>query len=248
MRLEPLGNRVSVYVSERHHFTTDTILLTHFAAVKTHDRVVDLGTGCGTIPLLLIRENSPKEIYAVDIQTEAIELLQHSIGENLQNGIISAQIIKPMLGDIRNIRELLPTGETDVVICNPPYKLPGSGIVNPDDSKKTARHEVDCTLEDICAAAKWLLKSGGRFVMCQRPERLTDVLTTLRAYDLEPKRLRLVQGRIHKAPKLFLIEAKRGAKPGYMDVQPALIVENGDGFTPEMLAIYGSYKEGYEHG
>ena len=248
MRHEPLGNGVTVYVSERHHFTTDTILLAHFAEVRKHDRVVELGAGCGTIPLLLIRDISPKEINAIEIQEEAVNLLSKSIEQNIRDGVTAVRCIRPILGDIRSIRELLPAGESDVVICNPPYKLPGSGIENPDDSKRTARHEVDCTLEDICAAARWLLKSGGRFVMCQRPERLTDVLTTLRAYDLEPKRLRLVQGRSDKAPKLFLIEAKRGAKPGYMDVLPVLVVEDENGFTDEMRAVYGSYKEGHEHG
>ena len=248
MRPEPLGSGVTVYVSDRHHFTTDTILLAHFAGVRKHDRVVELGTGCGAIPLLLIRDISPKEIYAIDIQEEAIDLLQKSIELNLSRGIEAARCIQPIHGDLRDVHALLPAGESDVVICNPPYKLPGSGIENPDGSKRTARHEVDCTLDDVCAAARWLLKSGGRFVMCQRPERLTDVMTTLRAYNLEPKRLRLVQGRVDKTPKLFLIEAKRGAKPGYMDVLPALIVEDHNGFTAEMRGIYGSYKEGYDNG
>ena len=83
-------------------------------------------------------------------------------------------------------------------------------------------------------------------MICQRPERLTDVLSSLRAHELEPKRLRLVQGRADKAPKLFLCEAKRGAKPGYMDVLPTLIIEDKDGFTEEMKQIYGVYKEGHD--
>ena len=77
---------------------------------------------------------------------------------------------------------------------------------------------------------------------------LTDVLGLMREHDLEPKRLRFVQGRSDKAPKLFLVEAKRGAKPGYMDVLPALIIEDENGFTPEMRAVYGCYKDGYDYG
>lgn len=248
MRLEPLGSGVAVFVSTRHHFTTDTILLADFAAVKDYDRVVELGTGCGTIPLLLVREHMPKSVHAVDIQEDAIELLTRSIDYNAEQGHGSVHCITPMLGDIRRIRELLPAGKSDVVICNPPYKLKGAGITNPDGSKKTARHEVSCTLDDICDAAKWLLKYSGRFVMCQRPERLTDVLSSLREHDLEPKRLRFVQGRADKAPKLFLVDAKRGAKHGYMDVLPTLVVEDEEGFTPEMLKIYGTYKDGHHHG
>lgn len=246
MRFEPLGNGVEVCVSDRHHFTTDTILLADFARVKNGERVAELGAGCGTIPFLMIRNDSPKEIYAVEIQNDAAELMNESIRHNLANGIENAGVIRPLCGDLRAIRELLPAGETDLVVCNPPYKRAGSGIENPDDGKKTARHEASCTLDDICAAANWLLRFAGRFVMCQRPERLTDVLTTLRAYDLEPKRLRLVQGRADKPPKLVLVEAKRGAKPGYMDVEPALIIEDENGFTPGMRAIYGCYKDGYD--
>lgn len=247
MRLEPLGSGAAVYVSDRHHFTTDTILLAHFASPRRSERIVELGAGCGTIPLLLIRDASPLSIRAVEIQDEAIDLLTRSIAYNIQNGVDRAACITPMHADIRDIRDLLPAGESDLVICNPPYKRPGSGVENPDKSKKTARHEADVTLDEIIGAAQWLLRCGGRFVMCQRPERLTDVLSSLRGHDLEPKRLRFVQGRADKAPKLFLIEAKRGAKLGYMDVMPALIVENEGGFTAEMRAIYGTYKDGHDN-
>lgn len=246
MRIEPLGGGVQIYVTEIHHFSTDTILLAHFAAAKNGDRVVELGTGCGTIPLLIIRDCAPAQIRALDIQPEAVELLRQSLVLNLQNGTKRAALIEPVCGDLRDIRTLFEAGESDLVICNPPYKLSGAGLTNPDPSKTTARHESDCTLDDICEAARWLLRFGGRFVLCQRPERLTDVLAALRAHDLEPKRLRMVQGRIDKAPKLFLCEAKRGAKSGYMDVLPALIVEDENGFTDEMKSIYGSYKEGHD--
>ena len=243
MRLEPLGNGVEVFVSDNHRFSTDTILLAHFAGVKNGERVVELGTGCGTIPLLIIRDRAPREIYAIDIQKEAIDLLTAGIRYNLDKGINGADRIIPILGDIKSISERLPAGESDLVICNPPYKRGGAGLTNPETAKKTARHETECTLDDICKAARWLLRFGGRFVLCQRPERLTDVLSAMRAHDMEPKRLRLVQGRADKAPKLFLCEAKRGAKPGYMDVLPTLIIEDENGFTAEMNEIYGSYKE-----
>ncbi|MBQ3264499.1 MAG: methyltransferase [Ruminococcus sp.] len=250
MRIEPLGNGVEVYVTDAHHFSTDTILLAHFAAVKDGERVVELGTGCGTIPLLLIRERQPKSIIAVDIQQGAIDLLEKSIAHNLENGIDRAGLIYPVLGDIKEIpasgHACLQAGESDLVICNPPYKLGGAGIKSPDQAKNIALHETECTLDDICQAASRLLRFGGRFVICQRPERLTDVLTSLREHDLEPKRLRMVQGRANKAPKLFLCEAKRGAKQGYMDVLSSLIVEDENGFTAEMRQIYGTYKDGHD--
>lgn len=246
MRIEPLGKGVEIFVSDTHHFTTDTILLADFASVKDGDRVTELGTGCGTIPLLIIRDHAPKSVTAIEIQPEALALLEKSIEHDRQKGINAVGCISPVLGDLREVCQTMAAGEQDVVICNPPYKLGGAGITNPDGAKKTARHEGECTLDDICSAAKRLLRFGGRFVMCQRPERLTDVLACMREHDLEPKRLRMVQGRASKAPKLFLCEAKRGARPGYMDVLPALIVEDENGFTAEMKAIYGCYKEGYD--
>lgn len=245
MRAEPLGNGVQVFVTDTHHFSTDTILLANFAAAKNGERVVELGTGCGTIPLLLIRDRTPESITAIDIQKEAIDLLQNSIAHNTELGNERARLIYPLLGDIKDIKTLLPAGESDLVICNPPYKMNGSGLTNPEEAKKIAHHETECTLDDICEAGRWLLRFGGRFVICQRPERLTDVLSALRAHDMEPKKLRMVQGRADKAPKLFLCEAKRGAKAGYMDVLPALIIEDENGFTDEMKQIYGSYKDGH---
>ena len=246
MRLEPLGGGIGIYVSDSHHFTTDTILLAHFAGVKNGERVTELGTGCGTIPLLMIRDCAPQGITAIDISEEAIGLFQHSLRLNLENGVGRAGSITPLIGDIKTIRDTLPAGESDLVVCNPPYKHSGSGLTNPDEAKRTARHESACTLGDICEAARWLLRFGGRFVLCQRPERLTDVLGELRSHELEPKRLRLVQGRADKAPKLFLCEAKRGARPGFMEVLPTLIVEDENGFTDEMRQIYGSYKDGHD--
>ena len=246
MRTEPLGSGVEVFVTDTHHFSTDTILLAHFSAPKNGERIVELGTGCGTIPLLMIRDRVPESITAIDIQPEAIGLLKKSIARNLEKGNNRAGLIRPVIGDIKTVPEYLPAGETDLVVCNPPYKLGGSGIQSPEAAKNIALHETACTLEDICAAARRLLRFSGRFVLCQRPERLTDVLSALRAHELEPKRLRMVQGRADKAPKLFLCEAKRGAKPGYMDVLPALMIEDENGFTDEMRQIYGSYKDGHD--
>ena len=122
----------------------------------------------------------------------------------------------------------------------------GSGIKNPDSEKLLARHEQSCTLEDIALAAKNLLQFGGRFCMCQRPERLTDVMEVMRNNNLEPKRLRFVQQRKDKKSKLFLIEGKRSSKKGNLVVEPTLFIEENGEFSPEMRGIYGSYKDGYD--
>ncbi len=245
-RLEPLGKRVEIYVSERHHFTTDTILLADFAKAKKTDKAVDLGTGCGTIPLLWAREDPPCEISAVEIQEEAVDLLTKSIEHNLENGIENARNISPLCCDLRELRDKLPFGYHTLVVSNPPYKPEGTGLKNPDSSKTAARHETACTIDDVCRAASDLLQFSGRFCLCLRPERLCDVTEALRRHDLEPKRLRFVQQRRDKAPKLFLLEARRGSKKGFLTVEPTLFIEDeSGGISDEMKQIYGSYKEAY---
>ena len=240
IKLESLGNSVYVYVSDTYHFTTDTILLADFASVRKNDRVCDLGTGCGTIPLLWARYGIPKEVIAVDIQKDALNLLYKSIEYN------SISNIQPLLSDIKDIKGKVELASFDAVVCNPPYKLKGSGIENPDDSKAAINHETLCNLDDICYATSRLLKFSGKFFMCQRPERLSDILETMRSHRLEPKRLRFVQQRKDKSPKLVLIESRFGSNKGFLQVEPVLFIEdeNGD-FSGEMKDIYGFYKEGY---
>ncbi len=244
-KIEPLGNSVEIIVSDSYHFSTDTILLADFAKPKKSDSVVELGTGCGTMPLLWCREKSYKELVALDIQEDAIDMLNRSIAHNIENGIENVKCITPLCADLKDLKGKLPFGHYNLVVCNPPYKLSGSGIKNPEKEKLLARHEESCSLDDICETASKLLQFSGRLCICQRPERLTDVMESMRKYDIEPKRLRLVQQRLTKEPKLFLLEGRRGGNKGFMQVLPTLFIENEQGdFSDEMKEIYGLYKEG----
>lgn len=241
LHLEPLGGGLQIYVSDSYHFSTDTILLAHFSLPSGKKRCADLGTGCGTIPLLWLRENPNLDIAAVEIQNEACELARRTVEFN---GL--EQNLTIFNADLKELKGKLPFGAFDVVACNPPYKRGGSGIQNPENALTVARHETECTLDDICEAASNLLQFGGKFCLCQRPERLADVMESMRRFDLEPKRLRMVQQRPSKPPKLFLIEGRRGGKSGFLDVLPTLFIEDGNGgFSEEMMAIYGDYKENY---
>ena len=218
---EPLAPACRVLVSREHTFNTDTILLAHFAAPKHKERCIDLGTGCGTISLLW----------------------QRSVSENGYE-----ENIEVIRGDIREIKKIIPHPTLDLAACNPPYKAVGAGLRNPDERMENARHECTCTLEDVAKAGRDVLRFGGRFCLCQRPERLADAMNVFRSYGLEPKRLRLVQQRINTAPSLFLLEVRRGGKPG-LSVLPTLIIEDENGgFSAEMLEIYGNYKFGHEGG
>lgn len=239
IHLEPLGDGLSIFVSDSYHFSTDTILLADFSKQQGRKKCVELGTGCGTIPLLWCKHNRNLEISAVEIQTNACTLAQKSVEHNkLGNNI---NIIN---ADLKDLKGKLNFGYYDLVACNPPYKLGGSGITNPQDSKQIARHETECTLDDICETASKLLQFGGKFCICQRPERLSDVMESMRKFSIEPKTLRLVQQRKTKAPKLFLLEGRRGGNKGFLNVLPTLFIEDENGnFSDEMMKIYGSYKD-----
>jgi tRNA1(Val) A37 N6-methylase TrmN6 len=229
---EVLSRNISVCVTPEHKFGTDAFLLANFAAPRKKDLVCDFGTGCGIIPLLMVRDHNPKHIYALDIQPLAIDQLKTSLRQNHLEDQIT-----PVCADLKEWKDL-PNGTLDVITCNPPYKAPGAGILSEQKPDQIARHETMCTIDDICKAAGRLLKFGGRFCLCQRPERLCDVISAMKNASIEPKRLRFVAKTPTDAPWLFLIEGKKGSKP-FLTVEPILSVYNGTEFSEEMGEIYG---------
>lgn len=240
-KIEPLGSGVWVIVSKNHSFGTDTVLLANYSQPGKKDKTCELGTGCGAIPLIWCRNGAPASVTAVDIQSEACSLLRRSAE---LNGL--EQKITVLESDLCDLKGKVELSSYDLVVCNPPYKAAGTGIVNPEQTHRIARHEALCTMDDIARVASQLLNFSGKLCMCQRPERLSDMICSMRKYKIEPKRLRFVQQRISKAPKLFLIEGRRGGNPGGLKVEPTLFIENEDGsLTDEMIRIYGAYKEEY---
>lgn len=239
IKREPIGNGRFIYVSPHHTFGTDAVLLSHFAKAKKNDKAVDLGTGCGIIAFLMLRDGNCESAYGVDISPEAITLAtQTKEDENFEN-------FTPVLSDLKDLKGKVPFGSNTLVACNPPYKAPDAGIKNPDGVKSVARHEVECTLEDIIAVGAKLLQTGGRFCMCQRPERLAEIMDLMRKYKVEPKRLRLVCKCVGQSPWLVLVEGRRCGNTA-LTIEPTLYVEDGNGnFSEEMIQIYGSYKEAY---
>lgn len=239
VKLEPIGEGKYIYVSPHHTFGTDAVLLKHFAKPRKNDKAVDLGTGCGIIAFLMLRDGNCQEVFGVDISSEAIELAT----KTKQNFEFSK--FTPVLSDLKDLKGKVPFGSNTLVTCNPPYKAPQAGIKNPDSVKSVARHEVECTLEDIISVGAKLLQTGGRLCMCQRPERLAEMMSLMRKYKVEPKRLRLVCKCVGQAPWLILLEGKRCANAA-LTIEPTLYVEDGNGnFSDEMIQIYGSYKEAY---
>ncbi len=239
IKREPIGEGKFIYVSSHHTFGTDAVLLSNFAKAKQNDKLVDLGTGCGIIALLMLRDNKCQTAFGVDISGEAIELAKRTKEE------FKFDKFTPILSDLKDLKGKVPFGCNTLVTCNPPYKAPDAGIKNPDSVKSVARHEVECTLEDIISVSAKLLQRGGRLCMCQRPERLAEMMDLMRKYKVEPKRLRLVCKCVGQSPWLVLLEGRRCGKCA-LTIEPTLYVEDGNGnFSKEMIDIYGSYKEAY---
>ncbi|MCQ2449630.1 MAG: methyltransferase [Clostridia bacterium] len=238
MRREPLGNGFFVEVSENHTFGTDAVLLANFAAPRKKDTLVDLGTGCGIIPLLMLRDGAPKSAVGVEISDEAVELAQRTVAE------LGIENFSVLHADLCDLSGKLPFGCHTLVTCNPPYKANGAGLQNPVARQAVARHEISCTLRDVVFTAARLLQTAGRFCVCHRPERLGELMTLMHEAKLEPKRLRLVCQRKGEEPWLVLVEGKKGAHTG-LRITPTLYVEENGKLSPEMVDIYGIYKEGH---
>lgn len=215
-------------------FGVDAVLLSDFANIKRNFRVVDLCTGTGIIPFLIWGKYSPKEIYGIEIQEEMVEMANRS---SKLNG--TEDSIKFYAEDLKNLDFIKTLGKFDVLTVNPPYKLNNSGIVNPSDKIAIARHEVLCNLEDVIQASRTLLKDNGRIYMVHRPERLADIITLMRKYKIEPKRIRMVQPNSKKAPNIVLVEGQRDGGKFLKWEAPLYVYKDEGGYSDEIEAIYG---------
>ena len=215
-------------------FGMDAVLLSAFAGMKPKDRVMDLGTGTGIIPLLLLAKGKCTAADGLELQEDVAEMAGRSV---LLNRVSDrCRIIN---GDIREIPEHFPKEAYDAVTSNPPYIAGNDGLHNETSARNIARHEIAVTLEDVVRGAAHLLRQGGTFAMVHKPFRLPEIMELMKKYKLEPKRMQLVQPYIGKEPNMVLIEAVKGGNP-FLTVLPALVVyEEGGGYTKELLSRYG---------
>ncbi len=193
---------------ERFCFGMDAVLLSGFAKAKEGDRVIDLGTGTGIIPILMEAKTKASDFTGLEIQPESADMAQRSVELNHLESKI-----RIVTGDIKEASSLFGAATFDVVTSNPPYMTEHHGITNEKSPKAIARHELLCTLEDVISQAARLLRPGGSFYMVHRPFRLVDIMVLMREYHLEPKRMKLVYPYIDKEPNMVLIEGLRGGRP-----------------------------------
>ena len=215
-------------------FGMDAVLLSGFASVKPGERALDLGTGTGIIPLLLSAKTTGEHFTGLEIQTEIMKMAQRSVALNgLEKKIDIIQ------GDIKEASRIFGAASFDVVTSNPPYMNDAHGLKNPGDVKAISRHEVLCTLEDVVREGTKALKPGGRFYMVHRPHRLAEIITVMRQYKLEPKRMKFVHPFADKDANMVLIEAVRGGG-AWLKLEPPVIVYKEPGvYTDEIYEIYG---------
>lgn len=218
---------------KRFCFGIDAVILSGFAEVKKGEKVMDLCTGTGIIPMLLEAKTEGSHFTGLEIQEESVEMARRSVR---LNGLEDKVTID--FGDVKNTEALYRASSFDVVTVNPPYMNEGGGLKNGYSPKTIARHEVLCSLEDVVDAAARLLVPQGRLYMVHRPHRLTDIMVTLRNHRLEPKRLRFVHSYADREPVMVLVEAVSNGKP-MVKVMPPLIIYKEDGeYTGEIMKIY----------
>ncbi len=215
-------------------FGIDAVLLSGFAEVKEGEQVLDLGTGTGILPILLEAKTKGKHFTGLEIQPESVDMARRSVSLNELEKKIDI-----VHGDIKEASGIFGGATFHVVTTNPPYMTEKHGVQNEADAKTIARHEILCNLEDVIREGAKVLKPKGRFYMVHRPRRLVDIISLMRSYRLEPKKIRMVHPFADKEANMVLIEGVKSGGP-MMKVEPPLVVYEEPGvFTEEIHRIYG---------
>lgn len=216
-----------------YRFSMDAVLLAGHVKTRRGERIVDLGTGCGVIPLILSYRYPGIRIYGVEVQNDLAELAAANVAENNMDDRIS--II------CRNMKSLTPedfSGPVDGVVTNPPYRKVNNGRINPNRQRAIAKHEITVTLYDVVESARRILRVHGNFVTIYPAERLTDIVAQMRSSKIEPKLIRPVYSRPGRAAERILVE---GIKEGRNHVQvgsPLIICRENGSYSEEVLELY----------
>ena len=218
---------------EKFCFGMDAVLLSGFARVKPGEKVLDMGTGTGIIPILLAAKTQGEHFTGLEIQEECAGMAKRSVKYNrLEDKVVITQ------GDIKEAAEIFGAASFHVVTCNPPYMIGQHGLTNPHMPKAIARHEILCTLEDVISQAAKVLGDRGRFYMVHRPFRLAEIMNVMTKYRLEPKRMQLVYPYIDREPNMVLIEALKGGNPRITIERPLIVYEKPGVYTKSILEMY----------
>jgi len=215
-------------------FGIDAVLLADFAQVTKDDVIVEFGAGNGIIPILLAGKKKCKHVCGIEIQPEIADIAKRNVRLNNLEG--NVRIIE---GDFKD-EKLIQSSSVDAVISNPPYKEIGGGLLSQKNEKFLfARHEVKAKLEDVLCQSRRILRSKGKLYLVHRPERLVDILTMMRLYKLEPKKIRLIHPSADKRPNILLVEAVADGNPQLVCEKPLFVYDDNGEYTKEINEIYG---------
>jgi len=224
--------RVKQYRSG-YRFSIDAVLLAYQAFPRSADKVVDLGTGCGIIALIMAYRRKDITVYAVEIQAELTQLAISNVKENLLEDRITVLDI-----DMKKLKPDATSGPVDLVVSNPPYRRSGSGRINPDNQRAVARHELKANLNDVVRTARRMLKTSGRFVTIYTAERTADMLSQMRVAGIEPKFIRTIHSGPSSDAKLILIEGVKDGNPGLKIGPPLLVYDQNGDYTDEVQRMF----------
>ncbi|MDQ0220916.1 tRNA1(Val) (adenine(37)-N6)-methyltransferase [Peribacillus cavernae] len=217
-------------------FSLDAVLLSKFVQIPIQKgNLVDLCAGNGAIPLLLSTRTKGK-ITGVEIQDRLFDMAKRSVEYNQLLGQITM-----IHGDIKDIPNEIGYDKFDVVTCNPPYfPTPSQDEISQNEHYAIARHEILCTLEDVVRVSSKLLRQGGKAAFVHRPGRLMDILSLMRRYRLEPKRLQFVYPKEGKEANAILVEGIKDGSPDLKVLPPVVVYNDKHEYNPEIRRIlYG---------
>ncbi len=216
-----------------YRFSIDALLLAHFARPQGRERVIDLGTGCGIIPLIFTFRRQTEKVIGVEIQSALADLARRNAALNRARGRI--QIWEK---DFKELEKKRWKESFDWVVSNPPYRKLGSGRINPREEKALARHEIRSTLEDVFRAAQYLLKPGGRLAIIYPAFRFADLIREAVGFRLEPKLLQFVHSRAGEEARLVLLEALKGGRAQSRVMPPLFLFDSAGRYTPEAEKLF----------
>lgn len=216
-----------------YRFSIDAVLIAGHAKPRPEDTVLDLGTGCGIIPMILAYRHATIKVYGVEVQPQLAELAALNVEENNMGDQISILCM-----DMKTLQSDTISGPVDLVISNPPFRKAESGRINPNRQRAIARHEIKTTLFDVVETARRMLPLAGRFITVYPAERITDILTQMRGADIEPKFMRMIHSGANTEAKLILVAGSKGGRPG-VKIGPPLIIYKEDGsYTEEVQKMF----------
>ena len=214
-------------------FGMDAVLLADFAVLRRRERVADMGTGTGILPLLLSQNESTAHFDAFEWQPEMADMAARSVA---MNGLEERIVIHAT--DFRSAWQVVGRESMDAVVCNPPYGKQGGTLLNDSSAVALARHETQATISDVAAACAALLRTHGRLYMVFPAPRMLELCDALRQHSLEPKRIRMVCSKLKKPPYLVLMEAMKNARPSLLWMPPLVVYHSDGRETAEMERIY----------